>query len=86
MTALIEVGRIKPDLLLLDIVLPGLDGIEVCRRIKGNPFLSTMIVAISGKATAEMKAEMLGAGADLFLEKPISIHVLRKRVGELLGP
>jgi excisionase family DNA binding protein len=84
-TALIEVGRIKPDVLLLDIVLPGLDGIEVCRRIKSNPFLTTTIVAISGKATAEMKEEMLGAGADLFLEKPISIHLLRKQVAALLN-
>lgn len=84
-TALIEVGRVKPDVLLLDIVLPGLDGIEVCRRIKSNPFLTTNIVAVSGKATAEMKEEMLAAGADLFLEKPISIHVLRKQVAELLG-
>jgi excisionase family DNA binding protein len=85
-TALIEVGRVKPDVLLLDIVLPGLNGIEVCRRIKSNPFLTTIIVAISGKATVEMKEEMLQAGADLFFEKPISIHVLRKEVAALLEP
>src|SRR3989442_11432722 len=35
-TALIEVGRVKPDLLILDIMIPGVDGVEVCRRIKAD--------------------------------------------------
>jgi len=82
-TALIEVGRVRPDVLLLDIVLPGMNGIEVCRKIHGNPHLSTSIVAISGKATPDMKEAMLKAGADLFLEKPVSIHTLRKAVAGL---
>jgi len=83
-TALIEVGRLKPDVLLLDIVLPGLDGIEVCRRIKANPQLTTFVVAISGKATDEMREAVLGAGAHVFLEKPVSIHQLRREVAALL--
>ncbi len=83
-TALIEVGRLKPDVLLLDIMLPGMDGIEVCKRIKANPFLTTFIVAISGKATQSMREEVLAAGADAFLEKPVSIHVLRREVAGLL--
>lgn len=84
-TAMIEVGRVKPDVLLLDMVLPGIDGIEVCRRIKANKYLTTNIVAISGKATREMRDTILEAGADLFLEKPVSIHHLRSEVGQLLG-
>jgi excisionase family DNA binding protein len=84
-TALIDVGRLKPDVLLLDMVLPGLDGLEVCRRIKANPNLSTRIVAISGKATEEMKQAILAAGADLFFKKPVSIHALRSEVAKLLG-
>ncbi len=83
-TALIEVGRVKPDVLLLDLVLPGLDGIEVCRRIKQNKHLMTHIVAVSGKATEEMRQDILDAGADRFLAKPVSIHQIRKEVGELL--
>src|SRR6516225_3693392 len=50
-TAMIEVGRIKPDLLVLDIMIPGVDGIEVCRRIKENPASKTAIIAISGVET-----------------------------------
>ncbi len=83
-TALIDVGRLKPDVLLLDIVLPGLDGIEVCRRIKENPHLTTFVVAISGKATDEMREAVLAAGAQMFLEKPVSIHQLRREVAQLL--
>ena len=83
-TALIEVGRVKPDLLLLDVVLPGLDGIEVCRRIKANPYLETNIIAISGKATDDMRSAILEAGADMFVEKPVSIHRLREAVQGLL--
>src|ERR1044071_1894727 len=47
-TALIEVGRIKPDLLILDIMIPGVDGVEVCRRIKGDTGNRTAIIAVSG--------------------------------------
>ncbi len=83
-TAMIEVGRIKPDMLLLDLVLPGLNGVEVCRRIKSNPHLSTRIVAISGKASDAMKDEVLQAGADLFLAKPVSIHRIRMEVADLI--
>src|SRR5215467_2919491 len=45
--ALIEVGRTKPDLLILDIMIPSVDGIEVCRRIKAEAANKTTIVAIS---------------------------------------
>lgn len=84
-TALIEIGRVKPHVLLLDMVLPGLDGLEVCKRIKANPYLSTGIVAISGKATDEMRDAVMAAGADAFLEKPVSIHALRNEVSSLLS-
>src|SRR6202795_4235999 len=47
-TALIEVGRAQPDLLILDIMIPGVDGIEVCRRIKADPTNRTAIIAVGG--------------------------------------
>jgi excisionase family DNA binding protein len=83
-SALIEVGRIKPDVILLDIVLPGMNGLEVCCRIKENTYLSSRIIAISGKATMDMQQRILEAGADRFLAKPVSIHELRRVVRELL--
>src|SRR5581483_7259831 len=49
-SALIEVGRARPDLLILDIMIPGVDGIEVCKRIKNEPTNKTAIIAVSGTA------------------------------------
>ena len=81
-TALIEVGRVKPDLLILDIMIPGVDGIEVCRRIKANNSNSTIIIAISGQPEAEKK--ILHAGADVFLSKPIDLDKLLSEARRLL--
>src|SRR5262249_2657733 len=68
-TALIEVGRSKPDLIVLDIMIPGVDGIDVCRRIKGDANNKTAIIAISGQLESETK--VLQAGADAFMSKPL---------------
>ncbi len=83
-TALMEIGRVRPDILFLDLVLPELNGIEVCRRIRESIFLTTRVVAVSGKATAEMRDEVLAAGAELFLEKPVSIHTIRAEVARMI--
>src|SRR5262249_23207941 len=72
--ALIEVGRIRPDLLILDVMIPGVDGIEVCRRIKGEASNKTAIVVISGNAESEKK--VLQAGADVFMQKPVDLEKL----------
>ena len=81
-TALIEVGRIKPDLLILDIMIPGVDGIEVCRRIKGNSANKTAIIAISGVEANEKK--ILQAGADAFMSKPVDLEKLHVEARRLL--
>ncbi|HYR90460.1 MAG TPA: response regulator [Terriglobia bacterium] len=81
-TALIEVGRVKPDLLILDIMIPGVDGTEVCRRIKANHTNSTAIIAISGQSDNEK--EILDAGADVFMPKPIDLDKLLSEARRLL--
>ena len=84
-TAMIEVGRIKPDLLILDIMIPGVDGIEVCRRIKADSNNTTAIIAISGQPDAERRS--LQAGADAFMHKPLDLdklHVEAKRLLRIL--
>src|SRR5207302_11386940 len=60
-TALIVVGRVKPDLLILDIMIPGVDGVEVCRRIKAGSTNKTTIIAVSGMGDSEKR--ILEAGA-----------------------
>ena len=81
-TALIEVGRNKPDLLILDIMIPGVDGIEVCRRIKADPATATVIIAISGQPELEKKIRQ--AGADVFMAKPVNLEKLETEVRHLL--
>jgi excisionase family DNA binding protein len=81
-SALIEVGRLKPDLLVLDIMIPGVDGIEVCRRIKANPKNKTAIIAVSGNIESEKR--ILQAGADAFMAKPIDLDKLHTEAKRLL--
>jgi len=81
-TALIEVGRVKPDLLILDINIPGVDGVEVCRRIKADSSNKTAIIAVSG--TAEKEKKVLAAGADAFMLKPVDLDKLHTEARRLL--
>src|SRR5215470_11955549 len=81
-TAMIEVGRVKPDLLVLDIMIPGVDGIEVCRRIKADSTNKTAIITVSG--TAEREGEVLAAGADAFMLKPVDLDRLHSEAKRLL--
>src|SRR5579883_278228 len=81
-SALIEVGRVKPDLLILDIMIPGVDGIEVCRRIKADANNRTVIIAVSG--SAEHEKRILQAGADAFMTKPIDLEKLHAEAKRLL--
>jgi excisionase family DNA binding protein len=81
-SALLEVCRAKPDLLVLDIMIPGVDGVEVCRRIKAGTSASTIIIAISGQP--EMEKRILQAGGDAFLTKPLDLEKLYNQIRSLL--
>jgi excisionase family DNA binding protein len=81
-TALIEVGRAKPDLMILDIMIPGVDGIEVCRRIKADSNNRTVIIAVSGNS--EHETRILQSGADAFMSKPIDLEKLHTEAKRLL--
>jgi PAS domain S-box-containing protein len=76
----------KPDLILLDAVLPDLDGLEVCRRVKADPALAnSLVVLISGlRTTTESQAEGLESGADGYISRPISDRELLARVEALV--
>ncbi len=81
---LIRVGGFRPDVLVLDIRMPGLDGFQVCRRIKADPATQSIrIVAMSGYAEADTTTRVFEAGADAFLEKPIDLKRLRADVDRL---
>jgi two-component system, OmpR family, response regulator RpaA len=81
-SALLEVGRAKPDLLILDIMIPGVDGIEVCRRIKADSNNRSIIIAVSGNA--EHENDIIRAGADVFMVKPLDLERLQSEARRLL--
>jgi len=77
--------RFKPNILIVDIFMPRMDGFEVCRRMKENPETNkTKIMAISGFDTEENRRKIIEAGADWFMPKPLSPAALRKAVTDVL--
>ena len=74
----------RPDLVLLDIMMPGMDGFEVCRRLRNDPATAYLpVIMITASGTAE-KLKGLEAGADDFVVKPFDQAELLARVGSLL--
>lgn len=75
--ALMAVGKQKPDVMILDIEMPELNGIEVCRRLKeGQATEDIFIVAVSGYSDKGYKEQVLAAGADAFMTKPLLVEEL----------
>ncbi len=83
--ALAQCSSFRPDLILLDIVMPGMSGFEVCRRIKATPETRlTPVVLITGLTETEDRIKGINAGADDFLSKPIDMNELLARTRSLL--
>lgn len=76
--------RVRPDVVLLDVMLPGVNGLDVVRRIRSDPALSGIPVLVM-TAFSEIEAgEAEAAGADRFLAKPFDLHELTAAVKDLL--
>ena len=83
--ALARLETEKPDLLLLDVMMPGMSGYEVCQAIRANPAHSMLpIVLVTALDPAQERAKGLEAGADDFLSKPVNQAELMARVKSLL--
>ena len=76
--AALEIGRNhRPHIVLLDIGLPGMDGYELCRRMKTAPgFESSRLIALTAYATEEHRAKSKAAGCELHLVKPVTTQTL----------
>lgn len=84
-SALDLMDNIKPDLLILDIMLPIYNGIEVCKRIKSNPISAkSKIIFLSAKGEEVDIINGLDLGADDYITKPFSPRVLLARVNSVL--
>ena len=75
--ALVQVGSYKPNLVLLDVVMNELDGLEVCRRLKAREETASIrVIMVTGQLTAEIQEQASAAGAAGCLEKPIKTEQL----------
>lgn len=83
--ALEAVKRERPDLIVLDIIMPEMDGLEVCRRIRADPFTAGLpILFLTAKGRPSDIVEGLDAGGDDFITKPFEVIELPARVRALI--
>lgn len=75
-----------PDLIILDLMLPGVNGFEVCQQIRSSEFLnSSKILAITGYDSEENRKKIMDCGANDYLAKPMDLHTLREKITSMLG-
>ena len=83
---LAKLGTFSPHLVILDLQLPGLDGLEICRKIKADPAMRPVkILAITARPEWTLHEQALEAGADGFLAKPFRLAELQAEVARLVG-
>jgi len=81
-TALARMEQVRPALVLLDVMMPGMDGWQVCRTIKNHPEFGgvTRVVMVTAKGAFEDKYEGLRSGADDYVVKPVDFKDLLEKV------
>ncbi len=83
---LVKLACIAPDVVLLDMRMPGIDGLEVIRRMKLDPRLAAIpVVFVSANAQETAKRAALNAGGRFFLEKPFESRALLEAIDTALG-
>lgn len=86
-TALAEIERVRPDVVITDVIMPQKDGFEVCRFIKEHPLLShTPVVLLSGVVDREVAEKATAVKADDLVRKPFQPQELIARVKRILAP
>ncbi len=84
--ALIAMSEQKPDVVLLDVMLPKRDGLSVCEAIRANPeWAGVKILVLSAKSRESDKDKALNLGADDYITKPYSTRDVCERVNAMLG-
>jgi two-component system, OmpR family, alkaline phosphatase synthesis response regulator PhoP len=85
--ALAAIAQEPPDLVLLDVMIPGRDGYAVCQEIRGNPAWRDMrIIMLTARGGEIQREKGLSLGADEYVTKPFSTRELVERIRRMLGP
>ena len=84
--ALEAVGEFRPDLILLDVMMPRVSGYDVCQKVRENPeWQGIKIIMLSAKGRDVEVTKGIAIGADAYVTKPFSTRDLIAKVGEMLG-
>lgn len=84
---LIKVGTVRPDAVVLDAYMPGMDGVEVCRRLHASPFTAHIkVVALTGRPSPDLEEAFRRAGAVGWLVKPLDVDELVQALGWSASP
>jgi len=83
--ALAEVERFRPDLVLLDVMMPKRDGFEVCQKLRAGGHTQLKIILLTAKGRETEVAKGLAVGADAYVTKPFSTRDLVDQVNRLLA-
>jgi len=84
--ALLKIGLFQPDVLILDINIPWVDGLEICRRIRNNEATQQIkVITITGFLSDEDKGEIINSGANYLLFKPFDVDQLLALTAKALG-
>jgi len=85
-SALLLLPDLRPDLILMDVQLPGMDGLELARRLKADPLhKNARIVALTAYAMKGDEEKALAAGCDGYMSKPIDTRTFPKTLARFLG-
>ena len=85
-SAIEEVSKVKPDLVILDLMMPKVSGIEVCQKIKQNPSTrNTLVLILSAKESQEDRILGLEIGADDYISKPFHLASLVRKIEYMLA-
>ena len=85
--ALEKAAEFAPDIILMDIQMPKMDGLEATRRLRADPrFISTPIVALTALVMPGDKERCIEAGANEYLSKPVNLKMLLKVIERLIQP
>jgi len=81
----LKAAQFMPSIILLDINMPGLDGLEVCKNLKSNPQMKNSKIIIMTAHLNYPEKSVLAAGADLFMRKPIDLHLVLEKCQEFVS-